>query len=109
MRVAQHRLRDQRGPGRVHRQVQPADHGPEGDVQDLLGHRQDLLDQRMPAPADQHQAEPADIDHQDLLGDVPDPEQHPRQRRQHGQARPDHPRASRDRAIGPGVPHRGGT
>jgi hypothetical protein len=33
---------------------------------------------------------------------------HPRQRRQHGQARPDHPRAGRDHDIGAGVPHRGG-
>src|SRR5689334_19596994 len=91
MRVAQDRLRYQRGPGRMDGQVQPADHGPDGDVEGLFGNPQDLLDPGVAAAADQDQAKAADIDHQRLFGDVAEPEQHPRQRRQHGHAGPDHP------------------
>src|SRR6185437_1207661 len=75
MRVAQYRLGYQRGPGRMDGQVQPADHGLNGDVEDLLGHPQDLLDPRVAAAADQDQAKAADIDHQRLFGDVAKPEQ----------------------------------
>src|SRR6185369_9389628 len=37
MRVAQYRLRYQRGPGRMDGQVQPAGHGPDRDVEGLFG------------------------------------------------------------------------
>src|SRR6185312_12597079 len=107
MRVAQGRLRYQWGPGRMDGQVQPADYGLDGDVEDLFGNPQDLLDPRMAAAADQDQAKAADIDHQRLFGDVAEPEQHPRQRRQHGHAGPDHPGVSGDRDIGARVVHAG--
>src|SRR5689334_24371404 len=73
MRVAQDRLRYQRGPGRMDGQVQPADHGPDRDVEDLFGNPQDLLDPGVAAAADQDQAKAADIDHQRLFGDVAEP------------------------------------
>src|SRR5260370_10748769 len=100
MRVARYRLRYQRGSGRMDGQVQPADHGPDRDVEDLFGDSQDLLDPRMAVAADQDQAGATDIDQQRLFGDVAKPEQHPRQRRQHGHAGPDHPRVGGGRDIG---------
>src|SRR5260370_33451770 len=101
MRLARYRLRYQRGSGRMDGQVQPADHGPDRDVEDLFGNSQDLLDPRMAAAADQDQAKATDIDHQRLFGDVAKPEQHPRQRRQPGHAGPDNPRGVGDRGMRP--------
>jgi len=60
--VAQYGLGHQRCPGRVHRQVQAADHGPDGDVEDLLGDAEHPFDRRVPAAADEHQSEAADVD-----------------------------------------------
>ena len=70
------RLRYQRGPGRMDGQVQPADHGPDGDVEDLFGNSQDLLDPGLAAAADQDQAKATDINHQRLFSDVAQPEEH---------------------------------
>jgi len=50
VRVAQYRLRHQRRPGRVHRQVQSADHGADRDVENLLGDAKHSFDRRCPQP-----------------------------------------------------------
>ena len=80
---------------------------PDRDVEDLFGNSQDLIDPRMAAAADQDQAKATDIDHQRLFGDKAKPEQHPRQRWQHGHAVPDHPRVSGDRDVGARMLHTG--
>jgi hypothetical protein len=49
-RVADDRLRHQRGPGRVDRQVQPADHREDWHIQDPFGDPEDLLDPGGPQP-----------------------------------------------------------
>src|SRR5260370_41266811 len=75
MRVARYRLRYQRGSGRMDGQVQPADHGPDRDVEDLFGNSQDLLDPRIAAAADQDQAKATDTAQHRPAGDVPKPAQ----------------------------------
>ena len=67
-----------------------------------------FLDPGMATASDQDQAEGSDVDHQGLLGNVPGPEQHPRQRRRHHHRGRDHGRTSRDRDVRSGMMHRGG-
>jgi hypothetical protein len=70
-------LRHQPRTGRVHRQMQATDHRTDRYVQDHLGDAEHPLDRRVTAARDQHQSEAANVDHQRLLGDGAQPEQHP--------------------------------
>jgi hypothetical protein len=81
-------LRHQPRTGRVHRQMQATDHRTDRYVQDHLGDAEHPLDRRVAAARDQHQSEAANVDHQRLLGDGAQPEQHPGQGRQHRAAHP---------------------